>query len=54
MTTDNVIDLDLYRAEQLSTCKRPKPISPELETAIQDLIYQLRERGPLSKAGAGE
>ena len=55
MTKGNVVDLSDFRsniAQEAQTT--PHSMSPELESAIEDLIYQLRELGPLSKSGTGK
>jgi hypothetical protein len=55
MIKEKVVDLTTYRTEQPAETTPVKPISNELVTAIQDLIYQLRELGPLNpqKSGTG-
>lgn len=48
MKKENMIDLTIYQAKVSSTKPiQHKKISDELEKAIQTLIYQLRELGPI-------
>lgn len=44
MKTDNVIDLLAYKDQHT---QQTNAISDELKSAIQHLIYQLRELGPI-------
>lgn len=48
MKKGNIVDFLTYREATLDTSTLQKEISQELETAIQMLIYRLRELGPLS------
>jgi hypothetical protein len=48
MQKENVIDFLTYRNEKNTCCNDThSAISQELETAIQLLITQLKEKGPL-------
>lgn len=47
MKTGNVIDLITYRDQHNSNTNS---ISDELKSAIQHLIYRLRELGPISQS----
>lgn len=48
MQKGNVIDLTAYRNQQTDKGEKEKsPISEDLEQAIQRLILQLREYGPI-------
>lgn len=51
MQKGNVIDLVTYRQESSLYEAQASSISEELKTAIQDLINQLRESGPIQKSG---
>lgn len=45
MKKENIIDLDTYREQPQP--ESHQPISEDLESAIKDLIYRLRELGPI-------
>ncbi len=47
MKKGNVIDLEMFRNEPASSAESQHPVSDELQTAIQHLIYRLRELGPI-------
>lgn len=49
MTKGNVIDLSTYREEYKTSDHQPPAISKELEHAIEDLIQQLRDTGPIKQ-----
>lgn len=49
MKKENVVELGSYRDEP-SHPEAHKPISEDLATAIQDLIYRLRELGPIQSS----
>lgn len=46
--TNNIIELNESSSPLLDEPTIPPSISPELETAIEDLINQLREFGPIA------
>ena len=48
MKKDNVIDLANYLKKSAENLDQNKPMSKELESAIEELIKQLREVGPLN------
>jgi len=51
MKKENMVDLIVYRSQQTSmrSQKDSENISSELQMAIQNLIYRLRELGPLTR-----
>lgn len=52
MKKENIIDLVVYRNQQdINKTETDSSISEELNKAIQNLIYRLRELGPIKQSG---
>lgn len=54
MRKENIVDLTTYRDQQGADTTLPThqiTISADLEEAIENLIHQLREVGPIQQSG---